>query len=511
MKYKKSIILLLLLGVFGIPSIMQTSASTLAMQQFDKSTMIKKKLADAQKYISNEDYLAAQNTLNSLLKLDPNNSKAKELLEQCELGIKKQKQRVYQAYQDACKDGTMSALQNFISKYPNSEYVPKAKSRIEDYNLWQKAKEQNTITAYNSYLSQSSILAYKDDAKDAITTIQSEIEWNNCKASDDEDRLNSFIQTYSSSKYVSQAKYRLNILKGERYYASNNYSLAYTYLNDANNFQTLTGAPAAHLKAINDYRLYESVISSSDVSKVRNYLNSLSSSSPYYEPTSNRLAILLGSALSTYSSDYSMDEALAYAKDDDTKATVKRYINKVKADKAYYEHQRKVQARKNWWKNRFMFGWNTFHFDYLDDIMSVGTGLRFRFGRWSDPVNLLFGAEYSYLMYLDGDADYYWEDSSVFTVAHSIEVPVGLRFNLFKTGRYSKFYIGCNAAFGFKLSEGKYFNVNKNTLAIEPQLGFASKSLDFGVYYKRYMKDKGLFEYTEKYNQRIGCFLTWFF
>lgn len=158
-----------------------------------------------------------------------------------------------------------------------------------------------------------------------------------------------------------------------------------------------------------------------------------------------------------------------------------------------------------------MFGWNTFHFDSLDDIMSVGTRVRFRFGRWSDPVNLLFGAEYSYLMYWDGDAGYYWDDSSVFTVAHSIEVPVGLKSNLFNTGRYSKFYIGCNAAFGFNVSEGKYFNVNKNTLAIETQLGFASKSLDFDVYYKRYMKDKGLFEYTEKYNQRIGCFLTWFF
>lgn len=511
MKYKQNTILLLMLGSLGMPSIISASANTLAMQQFDKSTMIKKKLSDTQKYIANEDYLAAQNTLNSLLKLDPNNSKAKELLEECELGINKQKQRVYQAYQDACKDGTMSALQNFISMYPNSEYVPNAKSRIEDYNLWQKAKEQNTITAYNSYLSQSSILAYKDDAKDAITTIQSEIEWNNCKVSNDEDRLNSFIQTYSSSKYVGQAKYRLNILKGERYYASNNYTLAYTYLNDANNYQTLIGAPAAHLKTINETREFESIIASSDVSKVRNYLAKLSTYSPYYIPTSNRLAILLGSALSTYSSENNMDEALTYAKDDETKAAVKKYINKVKADKAYYEHLRRVNARKRWWKNRFMLGWNTFHFDYLDDIMSIGTGVRFRFGRWSDPVNLLFGAEYSYLMYLHDDADYYWDDSSVFTVAHSIEVPVGLRFNLFKTGRYSKFYIGCNAAFGFNVSEGKYINVNKNTLAIEPQLGFASKSLDFGVYYKRYMKDKGLFEYTEKYNQRIGCFLTCFF
>ena len=48
MKIKVSIIIFLIFGISGIPSIMKTSASTLSMQQFDKSTMIKKKLADAQ-------------------------------------------------------------------------------------------------------------------------------------------------------------------------------------------------------------------------------------------------------------------------------------------------------------------------------------------------------------------------------------------------------------------------------------------------------------------------------
>lgn len=64
MKIKVSIILFIF-GISGISSIMKTSASTLSLQQFDKSTMIKKKLANAQKSISNEDYIAAQNTLNS--------------------------------------------------------------------------------------------------------------------------------------------------------------------------------------------------------------------------------------------------------------------------------------------------------------------------------------------------------------------------------------------------------------------------------------------------------------
>lgn len=510
MKFNKFIILFFVLGMITMSSTNSVLAGTMPMQQFDKSTMIKKKLSDAQNYIAKGDYVAAQKTLNSLLKLDPNNSKAKELLENCESGIKKQKQLIYQAYIDACNAGTISSLENFISKYPNSEYVSQAKKRIEDYNMWKKAKEQNTISAYNTYLSSSSILAYKDDAYKAIKNIQAEIEWNNCKNSNDEEKLNAFIQSYPSSSYINQAKYRLNILKGERYYSTNNYTLAYSYLKDANNYQTLSGLPAQHYKAINDKREFDDVISSSDVEKVRKYLNTLSSSSSYYNPTSNRLAALLGASLSTYSSDYSMNEAMSYAKDDDTKALVKRYINKVKSDKAYYEHQRKVAAHKAWWKNRFMVGWNIFHLDYLDDIMGVGTGIKFRFGRWSDPVNLLFGAEYSYSMYLDSDADYYWDDSAVLTVAHAVEVPVGLRFNLFKTGTYSKFYIGCNAAFGFNFAEGEYFGVNKQTLSIEPQVGFASKNLDFGIYYKKYLKDQGLFKNTNDYDQRIGCFLTWF-
>lgn len=480
-------------------------ASIMPMPQFDKSTMIEKKLSDAQNYIRKELYEAAQNTLNSLLKLDPDNSRAKQLLNDCEDGIKKQKQQIYQSYIDACDANTTSALENFISKYPNSEYAPLAKKRIEDYNMWQKAKSQNTIIAYNSYLSNSSILAYEEDANKAIKNIQAEIEWNKCKDSDDESILEAFIQDFPSSSFINQAKFRLNILKGERYYLTNDYSLAYLYLKDANDYQRLVGLPAQHYKAINDKREFDDVMLSSDAERVKRYLNTLSPSNPYYNPTSNRLAVLLGASLSAYSSEYSMNEAMSYAKDNETQALVKRYINKVKLEKANYEHQRKVAARKNWWKDRFMAGWNVFHLDYLNDIMGVGTGIKFRFGRWSDPVNFLFGAEYSYLMFCDDDANYLWGDSSISTITHAVEVPVGLRFNLFKT-----FYIGCNASFGFNFAKGDYLEVNKQTFSIDPQLGFAGKKFDFGIYFKKYLKNQSLFKYPSDYEQRIGCFFTCF-
>ena len=494
MKFTLAFILIALLtGQDASLAYASTSASTLALQQFDKSTMIKKKLADAQKFISNEDYIAAQNTLNSLLKLDSNNAKAKELLKVCASGIKKQKQKVHQVYLDACKAGTISALQNFISKYPNSEYVSSAKSRIEDYSLWQKAKEQNTITAYNYYLSQSSILAYKNDAEDAITTIQSEIEWNNCKTSNDEDKINSFIKTYPSSNYVNQAKYRLNILKGERYYASKNYNLAYTYLNDADNFQTLIGAPATHLKIINETREYESIMSSSDVSKVKSYLKTLSTSSPFYVPTSNILALLLGSALSTYSSEYSMNEALAYAKDDDTRATVKRYISKAKEDKAYYERQRKKIAHKRWWSKNFKVGIDA---DFGTNIngdsgadMFYSTGLLLRFGNVDNVFSLVTGLKYRWFRVMP-EYDGYYDNGNIEWqyFAGGLNVPLSFRFNVGKIANINSIYLGIGAEYGFKMFPAKGMDgiVNNNYFSIYPQFGVMLPHFELSCYWKTY-------------------------
>lgn len=53
------------------------STSVNGICQFDKSTMIKEKLKKAQECINNGNYSGAKNYLNGVLKLDPNNAKAK--------------------------------------------------------------------------------------------------------------------------------------------------------------------------------------------------------------------------------------------------------------------------------------------------------------------------------------------------------------------------------------------------------------------------------------------------
>ena len=79
MKLSHAILVVALLCL-GDVSTANTSDFPELICQFDKSTMIKEKLKKAQECINNGNYSGAKNYLNGVLKLDPNNAKAKELL-----------------------------------------------------------------------------------------------------------------------------------------------------------------------------------------------------------------------------------------------------------------------------------------------------------------------------------------------------------------------------------------------------------------------------------------------
>ena len=519
---KRSLILVLLctgaLTMSGIPSNVPEAE---AVAQFDKSTMINKKLRSAQESMDKGDYQSAINTLNSLLKLSPSHSKAKEMLDQCKQGVKQQKAREEQAFKDACKSGSTDALNDFIRRYPNSEHVKAAKQRLDDYSIWEIAKKRNTIDSYNLYLQKSSVLAYKEDAQVAIKKIKADQAWSICMNTENESLLNDFISTYPESPNIEEARYRLNLLKGERMYRDGFTDMAYFYLSDANLHRTLTGEAAVHYAELKDKKTFNEMLASSDIDKVRGYLNTLSVGSPYYNDISNHLALLLGAKLSAWSAEYNMNEALSYAKDESTKATVKKYINQAKDLHRTYERQSKARRRKAWWRERITLGWNIFNIGtnsglggnkYKDlYIIHLGTGLRLRFGRYSDVINIIFGADYQYNA-LRSDA---WIGDRVID---NLDIHQGIgianiRFNILEASKRSKFYIGCAGNFCF-ISSGKNVDekaLNKNPIAIEPQIGIESKNIDFGVYFRTYTDKNSLFVSDIVGNNYLGCFFTWYF
>ena len=510
---KKSLILVMLSACALTMSAFTSNIPEVeVVAQFDKSTMISKKLRSAQESMDKGDYQAAINTLNSLLKLSPNHSKAKEMLDQCKQGIKQQKAREEQAFKDACKSGSIDALNGFISRYPNSEYVKSARQRLDDYSIWEIAKKRNTIDSYNLYLQKSTVLAYKEDAQAAIKKIKADQAWSVCMNTENESLLNDFISTYPESPNIGEARYRLNLLKGERMYRDGFTDMAISYLGDANLHRTLTGEAAAHYAELKDKKTFNEMLASSDIDKVRKYLNTLSFSSPYYNDTSNHLALLLGAKLGAWSSESSMNEALAFAKDESTRATVRKYINQAKDLHKTYEHQRKARARKAWWKGRASLGWNIINLGTVlsDDAIQfwhIGTGLRLRFGRYSDVLNIILGADYQY--YLLKYKEY---GSTEYGVHQGIGI-ANLRFNLCDMTSNSKFYIGCAGNFSFYASGNEISDdlLNKNSIAIEPQIGIQGKGLDFGIYYRTFTDKNGVFKYDVVDNNHGGIFLTWYF
>lgn len=206
-----------------------------------------------------------------MLKLSPSNTHAKSLLDTCKRGVVAQKQKEKEAYEKACIDGSVTALQAFISKYPKSSFVDDVKERIIDYYIWEEARTINTSDSYHSYLQKSHTQIYKKDVEKALLEIEAEKEWKKCKQFCDEESLSKFIEKYPSTKYADEAAYWYNIVVGEKYY-DNNRSLALYYLSKANDYQTLTGIPALHIKDLKDEKEIKEILSSNDIQKVEFFL-----------------------------------------------------------------------------------------------------------------------------------------------------------------------------------------------------------------------------------------------
>ena len=491
----------------------EMSRMLMPLQQIDKKTEIDANLRQAKYMMERNNFAGAKKRLDRVLELDPSNNEANRLIGECKIKLEQIRNKEFAEYKEVCKKNTVSALRAFIEEHPNSEFRKDAENRIKDFELWNDAKEKNTIEAYNAYLQKSVISAYKGDAQHAIQKIKEERAWNACKNTDNEALLEDFISTYPESSFIEEANYNLNLLKGERLYKEGLSDMAYSYFNNANLYRPLIGDAAAHYAELKEKMTFNEIIASSDVDEVRKYLNTLSFSSPYYNDTSNHLALLLGEKLSAWSSDYSMGEALNYAKDEPTKATVRNYINQAKDLRRAYERQRKARARKEWWSERVSLGWKIANLGANvggndPSLAHLGTGLRLRFGRYSDFMNIILGADYQYYY-----MKYEKRTSNNEFYIHQGIGGANIRFNLFNAFSNAKFYIGCAGHFTFYLS-GKDIPddaLNKSPIVIDPQIGIQGRGLDIGIYYRTFTDKNGLFKYNVVDNNHVGFSITWYF
>lgn len=476
---------------------------------------------------SEPDYSTAIAQLKKALNIEPNNREAQTLLAECEEELEKiriaQEKKETDDFNTACKIGTTSALVSFIEKYPESKYKQQAQDRIDDYQLWSKALVANTKEAYGQYLNDSKNQAYKAEAEQKITDIEADEEWENCKNSLSIEKLEAYLKKFPDSKNDAEAKYNLNILKGEKAFENKDYANAYKHLLLANQYKSLSGLPKKHFYETIEWYKYNEISKSTDKNKVYSYLTSLSANSPYYDKASNLYAMLLAKELNEYSLDPSYDLALSYAKDKYTQNYVKSYIDISKDKRSKLRHQRRVAAHKRWWKENFKLGIDADIETNVNEAsgsdMFYSVGVVARFGSYKHLFNLVFGVKYRWFRVMPEYDSYYNDNSSEWKIpGGAVCIPVSFRFNITDISKRSRLFLGVGGEYGAYVSDFIKDNnyMEKNYVAVWPQIGITSPHFDISMYWKIYAKSPFIKDLSEEYdelkcNNLIGLQMAIFF
>ena len=316
--------------------------------------------------------------------------------------VELEKKEEQEMYDYACRVETSQAYDAYLKKYPKGRYVNEARGRIEDMELWKRTKSDNTINAYRYYLSASKTKSFAQLANDAITDIESKDAWSLICNSSSRSAIESFVRKYPKSSCLSEAKRKLNEVTAVELYEQGDLQSAYNKFESAGGRSLIDisnrGKYDACLEYVEYKRLNESSVQPELIAFLKKY-----PSSKYYQSVSNLLALRKAQSLSLFSSKSNFDEVLSYAKDKPTRDKVQHYINEAKRD---YRHYKRHQ-----WMKRVLSNGNILQFGI--ELMDMGfgadnsdhslfyynMGLSVKLGNYASPVQLEVGLKPGYVIY----------------------------------------------------------------------------------------------------------------
>lgn len=307
-------------------------------------------------------------------------------------------------YEKACKKSSIDAYQEYLKMYPKGMFVSDIKNRIADFDFWNKTKKSNTIEGYNEYIRISIFKSYKNQANEAIKELQSVDVWNKTKGSDNISDIEGFKQMYPNSSCISDANKRIHELKAVNYYKSGNYNSAYTEFNEAGGKNFIDVANRDYYDKCLEYYDYSMLNNYSREIELQSFLTKHPNSAKYNE-VSNKLAIIKAKALTIFSSDYSFNNALEFAKDEYTRNVVKSYIDYSKDSyRKYKREQRKSKIMANGGYVLFGwelidFGWNGISPNRFLDVGYYNMGASVKFGNYRSPVQFEIGVKPGVIFY----------------------------------------------------------------------------------------------------------------
>lgn len=457
---------ILMLFLLVAPNVHTFGTSTFDVSSFvtpDKRTEIAANMRQARHLMEKEDYVAAKRKLERVLELDKDHAEAKALLVECEQKIEAQRRAELEELNNAVEAGTEQALLGFIERHPEGFFIEQAENYLQDFHLWAAARQKGTKDAYLAYLSTSTVQGYKKEAELAIKTIDAETAWEICKRNMTVNKLEEFIEDYSETPFENEAKYELYLMKAEGYYNNGSHDTALKFYEDANKIHSLTGQYSKHYRELVTEQRYNQVKTSSSVYELVDFLSRTSSDSPYYNPISNRLAIVLANNLTINSTEDDFKEALKYAKDATVRASVKQMIDNVKTRQRDQRSQKRRAERKQRWKGKTSWGWSVLNASFGKDVFEFDSGVRFRIGQSDQRFNFIVGSDIQFFI-VSYEDEYYSSFTLLSTdYVFKLAIPASARLNINRN-----FYLGLGVVLYPNLA-----TTQLPCIAFEPQIGIS--------------------------------------
>lgn len=503
----KRIILLLILILFVTPvqRVFGVCAETSVTSSPDKRTEIAANMRQAKHLMEKGDYVAAKRKLERVLELDKDHLEAKTLLAECERKIEAQKAAELKELTNAVDEGTEQALRSFIERYPEGFYKEQAEKYLQDLPLWAFARHRGTKEAYLDYLSNSIIQGYKNEAEQAIRVIDAEAAWEVCKKNKTIEGLEAYIDEYSNTPFENEAKFELYLIKAEDFYTKGSRDMAMKYYEDAHKIHSLRGDYLMHYRELETEKRYNQLKTSNSVSDMKDFLSRTSTASPYYDPISNRLAIVLANNLTIRSTEQDFKEVLQYAKDESIRASVKQSIDNIKTRQRDQRSQKRRAERKDRWKGKTSWGWNICDLYFGKDVIELETGLRLKFGQSDQTFNFIVGSDIQlFMVSYDEEYDGYYSGYSYTLPATDFVVkwaiPAGVRLNIGKG-----YYLGLGMVLYPNIATTK-----SPCIAVEPQIGISGFLGDFAIHLRHMSNPYGI-SYNGEVSTMIGYQWTLYF
>ena len=120
-------------------------------------------------------------------------------------------------WQKATQQNTVVAYQSFIKEHPSDARVEQARNRINaltDEQAWSAAKSADTLDAYQQYLQQEPNGMHAADAQDKVNGLQQSAAWQTAQSTNTAEGYQGFLSQYPNAPQDDQAKAALKNLTG---------------------------------------------------------------------------------------------------------------------------------------------------------------------------------------------------------------------------------------------------------------------------------------------------------